>query len=132
MEEKAMATDADPIVGNWYAHLDKGQRFEVVAVDEDAGTVEVQYFDGAVEEVDLGEWYELDVEPAEAPEDWTGPMDDLERDDLGYSDTGMEDTDWRENLKDVPNEAARGVRVPEDPEEPVDEESEIELDEEEE
>lgn len=128
-----MATDADPIVGNWYAHLDKGQRFEVVAVDEDEGTVELQYFDGAVEEVELGEWYELEVEPAEAPEDWTGPVDDVERDDLGYSDTGMEEGDWRENLRDVRNEAAaRGVRVPDDPEEPEDEASQIELDEEEE
>ena len=25
----------------------------------------------------------------EQPEDWSGPYDDLERDDLGYSDTGM-------------------------------------------
>ena len=26
-----MPTDVDPIAGNWYCHLDKGQRFLVVA-----------------------------------------------------------------------------------------------------
>jgi hypothetical protein len=127
-----MSTEADPITGNWYAHLDKGQRFVVVASDEDAGTVELQYFDGAVEEVDFEQWYELDVEPAEAPEDWTGPMDNVQRDDLGYSDTGMQDSDWRENLREVPNPAAQGLRVPDDPGEPLDEESEINIDEDEE
>ncbi len=127
-----MPTDADPIVGNWYAHLDKGQRFEVVALDEDAATVELQYFDGAVEEVEFEQWYELDVVPAEAPEDWTGPMDDVKRDDLGYSDTGMQDDDWRENLREIPNKAAQGFRVPEDPGEPEDAASRIDLDEEEE
>ena len=127
-----MSTEADPIVGNWYAHLDKGQRFEVVALDEAAATVEFQYFDGAVEEVELDQWYELDVEPAEAPEDWTGPMDDVEKDDLGVTDTGMQDADWRENLEDVPNPEAQGLRVPADPGEPEDEASRIDVDEDEE
>ncbi|WP_455198264.1 DUF6763 family protein [Kaarinaea lacus] len=29
-----MSTEVDPIVGNWYQHLDKGQRFLVVAFDD--------------------------------------------------------------------------------------------------
>ena len=32
-----MSTEVDPIVGNWYQHLDKGQRFLVVAFDEKEG-----------------------------------------------------------------------------------------------
>ena len=62
-----MTTEADPIVGNWYQHLDKGQKFEVVAFDKDEGWVEIQYFDGDVDEIDLDAWYELDIEPIEAP-----------------------------------------------------------------
>ena len=31
-----MNSEADPIVGNWYRHLDKGQPFVVVAVDDEA------------------------------------------------------------------------------------------------
>mgnify|MGYP006297338061 CR=1 FL=1 len=89
-----MATEYDPIVGNWYQHLDKGQKFEVVAVDEDAGLVELQHFDGDVEETDLEGWYEMEIEPIEAPEDWTGPVDEMEPDQLGYTETAMDKEDW--------------------------------------
>ena len=58
-----MPTESAPIVGNWYRHLDKGQKFEVVAIDEDARIVETQHFDGDIEEIDLDDWYELDIEP---------------------------------------------------------------------
>ena len=38
------------------------------------------------------------LEPIETPEDWTGPMDDIERDDLGYTETDMSAEDWAEPL----------------------------------
>lgn len=97
-----MGTEADPIVESWYRHLDKGQTFHVVAVDEPAGVVEIEYFDGTVDEVTLDDWYGLEIEPCEPPEDWTGPMDDIERDDLGYADTGMKGVDWHEPLEEQP------------------------------
>ena len=78
--------DLDPIVGNWYQNLDTQSQFEVVAFDEDAQTVEIQYFDGEVEEIDLDSWYEMVLEPIEPPEDWSGPFDEIDPDDLGYSD----------------------------------------------
>lgn len=63
-----------PIVGDWYQCRD-GELFEVVAIDADDRTIEVQYFDGTLEEFDNSEWLTLSPEPAEAPEDWTGPLD---------------------------------------------------------
>jgi hypothetical protein len=78
--------DLDPIVGNWYQNLDNQSEFEVVAFDEDAQTVEIQYFDGEVEELDLDSWYEMALEPIEPPEDWSGPFDEINPDELGYSD----------------------------------------------
>jgi hypothetical protein len=57
-----MANDFDPVVANWYLHLDKGQRFEVVAVDEERGTVELQHYDSDLEEVTLDEWSQMDIE----------------------------------------------------------------------
>lgn len=93
-----MGTELDPIVGQWYSHLDKGQEFEVVAVDEDARVVEIQYFDGTVEELDLDGWYELELDSIEPPEDWTGPVDDVERDDLGYTEDDMKAEDWSQPL----------------------------------
>jgi hypothetical protein len=83
-----MPTDADPVVGRWYQQLEKGERFEVIAFDEDNGLVEVQHFDGDVEEIDIDAWYDMDLEPIEPPQDWTGPIDDVQRDDLGYTETG--------------------------------------------
>jgi hypothetical protein len=59
--------------------LNGGQLFEVVAVDDDDGTIELQYFDGTVEEMDVedweAQWDEGGLEAAEAPEDWTGSVD---------------------------------------------------------
>ena len=64
-----MPNELDPIRGQWYAHLKKGQRFFISAVDEDGGTVEIQHFDGDLEEATFDEWRELDIELSVAPEE---------------------------------------------------------------
>ena len=76
-----MTTRLIPEVGHWYSHRDKGSMFQVVAVDEDDGCVEIQDFDGDVDEVDLDAWFAMPIEHAEAPEDSSGPVDDVESDD---------------------------------------------------
>ena len=63
-----------PVVGKWYARPG-GDSFEIVAFDSDDGTIEIQYFDGTIEELDLEEWREEQIESAEPPEDWTGSVD---------------------------------------------------------
>jgi len=60
-----------PQVGAWY-RLPDGKMFEVVAIDEQDRTVDVQHYDGTVEEWDLEAWTDLSLERGEAPEDWTG------------------------------------------------------------
>lgn len=97
-----MNSEADPIVGNWYRHLDKGQVFQVIVVDEEADSVEIQHFDGDVEEMDFEAWYRLEIQPIEAPENWSGPLDVAEMDDLTgteVSDTPPED--WSEPLEEI-------------------------------
>lgn len=110
-----------PLVGQWYKDLDSGDLFQVVAVDERSGTVDIQDFEGGLDEFELDEWLHHSLEQAAPPEDWTGPVDDLEPDDLGYSDTGAarhgdsmpEETAgaWRELLQQgdeaFPEEPAR-------------------------
>lgn len=81
-----MSNRLPPVVGNWYTHRDKGELFQVVALDEDAGTIEIQEFDGGIDELDLDEWRALAVETAAQPEDWGGPLDDVEPDEFGYTD----------------------------------------------
>src|SRR5690606_27267840 len=67
-------TSPSPVVGDWYRRLD-GSLFEVVAIDRDDGTVEVQHFDGTLEEFDLESWDEQQFQEGEAPEDWSGSVD---------------------------------------------------------
>ena len=66
-------TSPSPVVGEWYRR--HGALLEVVAIDRDDGTVEVQHFDGTLEEFDLESWGEQEFEEAQAPEDWTGSVD---------------------------------------------------------
>lgn len=63
-----------PQVGCWYRRLD-GTLFEVVALDEDDGTVELQEFDGTVDELEIEAWHRLVLEPTAAPEDYSGAVD---------------------------------------------------------
>ncbi len=112
-----MSRELDPIIGNWYRHLDKGQMFRVIAADDSDRTVELQHFDGDIEEVTMVGWRAMDLEICDAPEDWTGPMDDIEPDDLGYSsDTVMTEEDWCTPLQEVgrdPHEAWEDTDRPE-------------------
>jgi hypothetical protein len=75
-----------------------------VAVDEEDGSIEVQYFDGAVEEYEIETWYELEIEPTVPPEDWSGPYDDLERDDMGDTEVPMHPEDWNGPWDDIERE----------------------------
>lgn len=103
-----MNSEADPIVGNWYRHLDKGQPFVVVAVDDEAGLVEIQHFDGDLEEIELEAWYRLPIEPIEEPENWSGPLDVAELDDLGGTEvTDTRPEDWSEPLEEVVKQEER-------------------------
>ena len=75
-----------PVVGDWYRSLE-GQEFEVVAIDQDEGTVEIQYFDGAIEELDFSSWVQTPLQTAQPPEDWSGSVDMMREDFI--ADTGM-------------------------------------------
>lgn len=58
------------IVGSWYKDSIDGWIFEVVAVDEDGQTIELQHIDGEINQFDFAIWNELNIEPIVAPEDW--------------------------------------------------------------
>jgi hypothetical protein len=68
-------------VGNWFSTID-GESLEVVAYDPDDGVIEVQFYDGTIEEYDLDDWEELEAKPIAPPEDWAGSYD-VGRDDYG-------------------------------------------------
>lgn len=64
----------EPAIGRWYRRPN-GQLFEVVAVDENDATIELQFFDGTIDEVDQETWEKLLIERVAAPEDWSGSVD---------------------------------------------------------
>ncbi len=67
-----------PTIGQWF-QFDNGELFEIVATDEDDGTIELQHFDGTLEEMELFDWDTLtgtgQIQPATPPEDWRGSVD---------------------------------------------------------
>jgi hypothetical protein len=77
-----------PVIGNWYKDAEE-EIFEVVTMDEEDNTIEVQYFGGEIDEIDLESWNLMQLRNVAAPEDWTGAYDDMEPDDLGYTDMNL-------------------------------------------
>lgn len=67
-------------VGDWYQG--DGEPFEIVGLDPANEVVLIQYFDGALEEIDFDNWMELAARPVAAPEDWSGALD-VEKEDYG-------------------------------------------------
>ena len=81
-----MNNEFTPRVGDWYQNI-SGENFEIVALDEEEATLEIQYFDGAVEEVDFDSWHEMEITPIEPPEDWSGSVD-MDPEDYSGKDEG--------------------------------------------
>ncbi len=98
-----MAEKQEPIVDQWYRHLDKGQEFVVVAKDEDTGMIMLQYFDGTLEEIDRDDWEQLEIEPTAEPENWLGPYDEIDSSETLFADTEMNEEEWNEPLDELAN-----------------------------
>lgn len=85
-----------PVVGQWYRG-GTNELFEIVAIDEEDQTIEIQYFDGTITEIDYESWNEelLDdvIDAAGAPEDWSGSVD-MESEDLGREPEDYPQLGW--------------------------------------
>ena len=64
-----------PGIGEWFIDKSNGQLFEVVAIDEQGSTIEIQYVDGELGEYETEVWGAQDIESAAAPEDWSAPYE---------------------------------------------------------
>ena len=96
-----------PVIGEWYRRLVNGALFEVVALDRDDGTVEVQHFDGTVEEFDLESWDEQEIEEAQPPEDWSGSVD-IEQEDFDAGNESLASSGWGDPLTSLDRSEASG------------------------
>jgi hypothetical protein len=116
-------TVGSPRIGQWYLRGDKGEPFLVTGRDDKARTIEIQSFDGDLDEIDENFWSALPLAFAEPPEDWTGPID-AEPDEAGDEDTGIGASEASESLQPIRAEDERdaideGVAIDEG--EPIDE-----------
>jgi hypothetical protein len=100
-----MSHELDPKVGRWYRRLDDEQLFKVASIDEDDGLIEIKTVDGEVEELDSTEWIELDLEAAEAPEDYVDPDEDGDEEEEEEEDEDDEDEDWDDDDEDDDDDA---------------------------
>ena len=103
-----MGREYDPVAGKWFRDLEEDETFQVLSVDEDAELVEIQHVDGDVEELDLDAWHEMDVEPTEEPEGWSGSGDEEddaelaeEEDDEDWDEDDEDDEDWDDEDDDA-------------------------------
>ena len=92
-----MTFEPPPRIGDWYKNT-VGDAFEVVARDDEDDTLELQYYDGTVEELDSETWQYMNPEPIEPPEDWSGSMD-LSREDIQTIEVCTETDDWMSQLE---------------------------------
>ena len=85
-----MNTRIAVVPGQWYRDSASGDIFQIVSVDDDDGSIDIQYTDGALEETSFDDWIAKDLQPCEQPEDWVGPFDDLQSDDIGLPESSAE------------------------------------------
>jgi uncharacterized protein DUF6763 len=90
----------EPTVGQWYEDLENEETFQVLRVDEDKETVEIQHLDGEIEEFDVDGWAELDLELTEEPEGWSGSKAEKDEDE----DDDDDDEDWDDDDEDDEDE----------------------------
>ncbi len=89
-----------PTVGEWYHDLDENQLFEVVAVDDQFSTIEIQYIGGEIGEIDFEAWPHLPLVTAEAPED-AGAGYELSREDDWSNDDSPVPESWSNPLSSI-------------------------------
>lgn len=85
-----MNNEQEPVVGQWYRD-NEGHFFEIVASDED--TIEIQYYDGEVEELDLDVWLEMTVTPIDEPGYGSGPFEEVD-DEIGLLAEDYRPSSW--------------------------------------
>lgn len=99
MENLAVAKRI-PRINEWYQDVRDDIVFKVVAVDKNDQTIEIQYYDGEVGEIDFESWREMVLLPATAPDDWRGSYE--MGDDDGEDDDVAGDSDrWADPLARV-------------------------------
>ena len=95
-----MVKIVEPSVGSWYRDLEAEQNFEVVALETDDKLVEIQFFEGELQELELDIWYEMTLALICPPEDWSGPYE-IEPDEICDDDFVYHPQNWSGALNEI-------------------------------
>jgi hypothetical protein len=88
-----MPIEEEPVVGAVYEN-EEGRSFEVIAFDVDEGTIEVQYEDETMNEIDIDAWYEMELKRVASLEDEKKSEDDEDdKEDAADDDDEENDED---------------------------------------
>jgi hypothetical protein len=93
-------------IGCRYQDLQTGAVFEVVAIDDNAQTIEAQLLDGALCEYDRDSWLELLLQPVEEPEDWRNAYELTQEDD---PERPFRRDDWDSPLNRIEPDVINGL-----------------------
>jgi hypothetical protein len=87
-----------PQIGAWYATSHLPDIFEVVAIDDDQGTIEIQYENGDLDELEFDEWQTGRFLTASPPDGALGVPNEDDWDDDLQLENPLYDSSDRYNL----------------------------------
>lgn len=91
-----MRQKLEPLPGEWYRDVLEDRRIAVLTVDDKSDSIDIQYADGDVRELDRSGWNDLVLQMSSAPQNEYGA--DGEADDNGsYAKLGNEG-DWSQDI----------------------------------
>lgn len=97
-----------PKLGRWYQDRESSQLFEIVSLDMDDATVQVQYLDGELADFELDAWAQMNLAMAAAPEDWRSAFE-LDGADEIDPDAAMHPLQWANPLSNIEPETVLGL-----------------------
>lgn len=90
-----------PIIGTWYWDADHKDQFEIVAEDKLDESLEIQYFSGEIEEIELDTWFGMHVVSIAPPKDWSGPYEIDKNTFSDLEEEGEEPIQYPEDWSDL-------------------------------
>lgn len=91
-----------PKINDWYQDVREDEFFEVVAVDEQEGWIEVQYLNGEIGEFDFDTWEQMVLLSAQPPEDWRVAFEMADEDEDGST---FSMSNWDDPLANIDSDA---------------------------
>lgn len=97
-----------PSVGAWFRDFQQNICFEIVAVDYETQTIEVQLLEGEISEFEFETWDQLQLIPIEEPEDWRNGFELASEDSLD-PDLPYQPESWANPLEEIEPQFIHGL-----------------------